>query len=365
MGTEASSSDEWIELYNNTDQDINLERWGLYETGGETLIEPLTGVIKAKSYYLIERTDDTTISDIPASQEPTGWGGYGLKNDGEYLQLLDNNSQVIDEVNCQDGWPAGDNKTKQTMERTNANWQTSENPGGTPKSQNSAGAVAKTKPTPTEDNEQKTETIPTETIIYPSGVIFNEILPSPEGADETEEWIEIFNQNSFEVLLSDWKITDTVGKITTYSFPKGTKIPPQGFLVLSRPTTKITLNNDGDGLKLIQLDGKIVDEATYEKAPRGQSYNLVNSNWSWSTNLTPGAVNFIPFPQPEEKIGTESLKDKSITEPETKRELAAVGLQISKPSKSLFILLIAFFLAISSGIIILVLKKKLSGRVDL
>ncbi len=122
---------------------------------------------------------------------------------------------------------------------------------------------------------------------YPGGIIFNEILPSPEGPDAENEWIEIFNQNNFEVLFSDWKITDTVGKINTYSLPKRTKIPPQGFLVLSRPTTKITLNNDGDGLKLIQPDGKRVDEITYEKAPRGQSYNLINSDWAWNTNLTP------------------------------------------------------------------------------
>lgn len=216
---------------------------------------------------------------------------------------------------------------------------------------------------PIEESEIQPEPKP---ITYPSGIVINELLPNPEGIPDAEgEWIEIFNQNNFEVLLSDWKITDTVGKITTYSFPKGTKIPPQGFLVLSRPTTKITLNNDGDDLKLIQPDGKIVDELTYEKAPRGQSYNLVNSDWSWSMNLTLGAANFIPFAQPEEKTETEPLKDKSATEPETKRELAAAGLQISKPSKSLFILLIAFALAISSGIIILVLKKKLSSRIDL
>ncbi|GAI09939.1 unnamed protein product, partial [marine sediment metagenome] len=71
MGTATNSADEWIELYNNANQDINLGGWGLYEAGGETLIEPLTGVIKAKSYYLIERTDNTTIRDIPASQEPS------------------------------------------------------------------------------------------------------------------------------------------------------------------------------------------------------------------------------------------------------------------------------------------------------
>ena len=45
MGTKANSSDEWIELYNNTSQDISLEGWTLYEK--ETLIEPLTGTIKA------------------------------------------------------------------------------------------------------------------------------------------------------------------------------------------------------------------------------------------------------------------------------------------------------------------------------
>jgi len=200
---------------------------------------------------------------------------------------------------------------------------------------------------------------------YPGEIIFNEILPSPEGPDSENEWIEIFNQNNFEVNLSKWQITDTIGSTKIYTFPEEAKISPKGFLTLSRPTTKITLNNSGDGLNLSQPDGNILDTVNYEKAPRGQSYNLINSDWAWNTNLTPGVANFIPFAQPEEKTETEPLKDKSATEPETKRELAAAGLQISKPSKSLFILLIALALAISSGIIILVLKKKLISRVDL
>jgi len=184
---------------------------------------------------------------------------------------------------------------------------------------------------PIEESKIQAEPKP---ITYPSGIVINEVLPNPEGIPDAEgEWIEIFNQNNFEVLLSEWKITDTEGKITTFSFPKETKISSQGFLVFWRTTTKITLNNDGDGLKLIQPDGKIVDEAVYEKAPRGQSYNRTNSGWAWSTNLTPGAVNFIPLSKAEEKTEAESLKDKSTQEPETKRELAAIGLQISKPSK--------------------------------
>ena len=34
---------------------------------------------------------------------------------------------------------------------------------------------------------------------YPTGIVFNEILPSPEGADAEEEWIELYNQNDFDV----------------------------------------------------------------------------------------------------------------------------------------------------------------------
>ena len=52
---------------------------------------------------------------------------------------------LIDQVDSSAGWFSGDNSTKQTMERKNSkisgndanNWQTSQNPGGTPKAINS------------------------------------------------------------------------------------------------------------------------------------------------------------------------------------------------------------------------------------
>jgi len=365
MGTAANSADEWIELYNNTNQDINLEGWGLYEAGGETLIEPLTGVIKAKSYYLIERTDDATISDIPASQEPSSWGGYGLKNSGEHLQLLNNSSQVIDEVNCPDGWFAGDNKTKKTMERINpsfsgndpSNWQTSQNPGGTPKTKNSQAQQQLSEPEPepeTQPTAEQRKEEPTP-ISYPSGILINELVPSPEGKDELEEWLELKNTNNQEVDISGWKIQDTIGSTKTYIFPEATKIKAQGYLVLTRPVSKITLNNSGDGLQLIQPNGNIIDTVTYEKAPLGQSYNRTESGWIWSGILTPDSPNNIPTPisQPEE---TQEGKNQEFT---SGKELAAIGEQIPKSSKSLYTFLTALGIAIFSGIIILLLKKKL------
>src|SRR4030042_2456111 len=90
---------------------------------------------------------------------------------------------------------------------------------------------------------------------YASGIIINEILPSPEGQDEKEEWIEIFNQNSFEANLSYWQITDLIGQTQGYRFPEGSAIEPEGFFLLFRPTTKITLNNHGDELRLLRPGG--------------------------------------------------------------------------------------------------------------
>lgn len=406
MGTEISPNDEWIELYNNTEQGINLEGWGLYEAGGEILIESLAGIIESKSYYLIERTDDTTVPDIPASQTPTGWGGHGLKNTGEHLQLKNKDGQVIDEVDCSTGWFAGNNKTKQTMERKNSsllgnedsNWQNSQEAGGTPKTKNSSISSqlseggpptvseqeSKTAPTtPPPDSEQLSEVrVPTAPPVYPSGVVINEILPSPEGPDAEEEWIELFNQNNFEVDISGWQVSDIVGRTKIFTFPKATTIKPKGFFVLSRPTTKITLNNSGDGLKLLLPDGTIIDSLNYSKAVQGESFNRSGADWLWSSVLTPAKENIIPeTEETEEQAEAKSLLEQTQKEPSDigrsfineKQGLAAISesakqgqaLLLAKPLNFLFILLIGIIIALFSGVIILILKKKIEKKRNL
>ncbi len=198
--------------------------------------------------------------------------------------------------------------------------------------------------------------------IYPTGIIINEILPSPEGADNTEEWIEIFNQNNFEVNLSNWQITDTLGKIEIYKFPEETKISSQGFLVLPRSITKITLNNDGDSLNLIWPNGKIIDQISYEKTRRGESYNRTPTSWVWNPILTPGSANII-LP-PKESTETKQFKEganleKKTKEDLTKKELTSVNKQAPKNTPSFLFSMIALSLATFSGATILILKRKL------
>jgi len=159
---------------------------------------------------------------------------------------------------------------------------------------------------------------------YPGGVFINEIMPNPEGADETDEWVELYNINNFEVDLSGWKLQDTAGTIKTFTLPAGSIILANGFLVFKRPETKIMLNNDVDGLNLLWPNGKVIDSASYPKAPLGQSYSKKSGAWVWSTAPTPGTTNVISNGpssgselnslQNAEKtdnsnIGTASLKD--------------------------------------------------------
>jgi competence ComEA-like helix-hairpin-helix protein len=167
-------------------------------------------------------------------------------------------------------------------------------------------------------NEQPKETA---AVVYPAGVIINEILPNPKGADETDEWIELYNSNNFDVDLSGWQIQDKEGTVTTYTIPQSVKISLDGFLVFKRPDTKIMLNNDKDGLDLLTPDKKIVDSVDYTSAPLNQSYNKTYSGWQWSLTLTPGAKNIITG-----AVVTSNTKTLPKATNSVKNEVAAAGL---------------------------------------
>jgi len=149
-GTADSSNDEWIELYNNSNQAVDLSGWKITDSSSTYTIS--SGLIQPYGYFLVEDSEQT-ITTISADSII----GISLTNTGERLALYNAGGTLIDEVNAAGGtWPAGDAANKSSMERKdpsiagtdNSNWASatsgnaslSRNGGsimGTPKGANS------------------------------------------------------------------------------------------------------------------------------------------------------------------------------------------------------------------------------------
>lgn len=129
MGTTTSPNDEWIELASDSSE--SLTGWTLSATDGTPSIT-LSGSISANGYFLLERTDDSTVPNVTADQIFTG----ALGNEGEMLVLKDASGAIIDTVSGTGGWPAGDATTRETMQWGGSSWITAP---GTPGAANAAG----------------------------------------------------------------------------------------------------------------------------------------------------------------------------------------------------------------------------------
>jgi hypothetical protein len=365
MGDTASYNHEWIELFNNEANDISLAGWTL-KTADEKIKISLSGLIPAGGFFLLEKSSDASVKDLLADLIYQG----SLNNAGEKIQLFNAQKKLADEVDNSASWGAGDNKTKQTMARFNDQWCTSQAVGGTPKATNQCLAknsetILPATSTPT--NESATANLvatPTQTPKDIKNVFINEVLPSPEGPDTENEWIEIYNANNFSVDISGWQIKDTVGSIRKYNFVYGSIIPSQGFLILMSPQTKISLQNNGDGLILTNTKNDVVDQVTYPKALANQSYNRVGltTNWQWSLALTPGKPNIIKNSIPTSLNPTEPTPPINANISQNQNASPSFNdnnKSTNKPSFN-FNFLIGILVTLASTTIVLILSKKFS-----
>ena len=270
-GTFASSSDEWIELLNTTEENLDLSGWLL--TDGDDLQLHLQGTIAPHSFFLLERTDDSTIADIPADQIYSG----NLRNDGETIRLFDPSGSTVDSANIVGGsWPAGDSDLRYSMERRggedqSGNWVTFTGWGGhghdsdgnpihgTPRQHNSIFFAS---PTPT--------LTPTKDTQYPlQYLLINEVAWAATVASSSDEWIELFNPNAVHIDLTGWSLSDDgdLNVILTGS------IAPYSYFLLERTDdhtiSNITadliysgnLNNNGERIELCTPSGVVIDSA--------------------------------------------------------------------------------------------------------
>ena len=297
-GTIASSSDEWIELYNPGTNSLSLDGWTLSD-GGDINIA-LRGKINAQGYFLLERTDDSAVANISADLIYRG----SLSNRGETLWLRDPSGALVDSANSfGSAWPAGSSSTKASMEREGGadlagNWETFTGYFGT--GNDAAGNPIKGTP-----RNRNSLLFPTPAPTWVPGAIrINEVLIRPHfdwegkgGVDTGDEYIEIINIGPGKVFLKGWYLDDIAdGGSRPYKI-KGVTLKPGSMVAFFKTETHITLNDSGDTVRLLAPNGRVVDEISYLKVrARNLSYGRLpdgSGHLAYGLWPTPGESNLL------------------------------------------------------------------------
>lgn len=229
MGTKESYRSEWIEFQNRSDAEIKLAGWTLADDGGKLSVSfPESAVIAPHGFFTVVKKGYAS-ADKKEGAEFTGT----IRNSDQTLKIFDPDCVPRDAAVADPSWPAGNNDTKQTMERDVKTlvWHTSAKDGGTPGRYNSNGVTPETaepksgiksseavkkisisSPTISAAVEPAEEPIaaicPKRDDAVPThALVINEVAWAGTASDKTShEWIELKNITMQPLSLKGWQI---------------------------------------------------------------------------------------------------------------------------------------------------------------
>ena len=328
MGGISGADAEWIELKNISGSYINLRGWEIVDKDEQIKIKVGDTTLSQNGFFLAVRK-----SNRQKLKGETTYDG-ALRNTDEGVRLFNAECGLEDEV-IATKWPAGDNKTKKTMERNSngSGWYTSLLSGGTPGSENSKPRILNSKqdqssppkadPPLAENLKNKISIIPTnnvatttminkststpisptssitkmETVSYiKNAVLISEVSVGTE-ENAKYEFVELYNNSSFAVDLTGWTIkkkssTGNETSLVSTSRLQGKIILPQSYFLIGNeggykgsPTPNAmwagsyTLAYSKNSVALYK-GGEKVDEANWEEIPKGRSIKRI----SWGSN---------------------------------------------------------------------------------
>lgn len=311
MGSASDQYDEWLELRNLTNNEIDFSQNNYTILKNDSLTITISqNSLGANGYFLISRKNkENSILNINPDLITT----FSLTNSETNYKLFDSQNNLIDEIKAPLAGLNADSKI--SMERNNepdngllaSDWHNAQTKMNLDENVNDLA-------TPKSANSQVTE----QPEIYPDQIFINEILPNPKDSDDTE-FIELYNNNSFDVDLLNWQVSDSTTSRYTIKAADfaDTKIKSKNYFLLPKSITSLTLNNDSDSVKLYQPNQNLLHQIDYQNCLEGQSYNKVNNIWQWSTTLTPNSVNIITTISEEnnEQNNNEEVKEEELTIP--------------------------------------------------
>jgi len=258
--------DEFIEIFNGDDKEIDLTGWVLEDKAGNTYILGKVPLQSGK-YLAVYRKDF----------------GFALNNTSEEMVILkDPNGDEVDKVSYEE---SAKEDYSYSLDNDKFSWTSTPTPG-------KENVI-------TGPEKNQAENLSTAEKVY-----LNEIFPNPKGDESSGEFIEVVNKEDVAVDLYKWTIRDA-SKTGKYVFNDHSVINPNEYLIIYRPQFKIALNNSAESVYLYNPAGKLTSSVSYVKAPENVSYNFDGIDWHWSKFLTPGAEN--KFDKPP-KIRVKKLK---------------------------------------------------------
>lgn len=277
---------EFIELKNLSNFEVNLAGWQIKDAADKVFIFGQEKI--APQGFLATFYSRSKIS---------------LNNSGqEAVFLYDPQGQLIDSISyqgCVEGFSF--NSTDQGW-----HWSTMPTPGfaniiiTTPEGKADLNTPEpdtdddNTEAATAEDAESENEAAPRSYKQYSSQVYINEFIPDPEGTDQNNEWIELYNSDSETIDLSVWQIDDAQNGSASFKIPEGILIEPGQYLIFGRTQTKIALNNNGDKVRLFYPNENLAQEIEYLDAEAGWSVARQNTDkYIWTSQPTPGQKNII------------------------------------------------------------------------
>ncbi|MCK5608010.1 lamin tail domain-containing protein [Candidatus Pacearchaeota archaeon] len=133
--------------------------------------------------------------------------------------------------------------------------------------------------------------------IYKNHQLINEIMVNPVGKDTEGEWIELFNNTSELIDLSDWYLDDAEGNSSPHKLENGTMIGPGARIIIKEPDLGLSLKNSTDEVRLLDPNKELKERIVYAEAKEDWSYSKkADGTFEWTPIITPYMTNQFPEP---------------------------------------------------------------------
>ena len=254
---------EWVELYNNGTETVNLTAYTLDS-------KALSGIIQPGEYVVVARDNASFISFYQPNYTVLEVS-ISLTNSEDSIVLTNGSFSEI--LNYSSSW--GANGDGYSLERVyynkpnvQDNWKASLIVNGTPGAMNNRF----------DDGS----------MVYDYSVLsVTEFLANPQGDDSADlpdgEWVEIYNDGIVSLDLEGFYLEDEKNNtlIITSTNMQGTFIPSHSFGVVYRNGAGgFSLNNEGyEEIKLYADNATLIDKVSYSYTTEGQSWMLFNNSW--------------------------------------------------------------------------------------